>query len=51
MRSEQPVPFCTALVAGDLVDPETLRRRLKEVDDIDEERLARVAGLLERFYG
>ena len=45
------IEFCTALVSGDLVDPETLRSRLKEVDGIDEERLARVAGLLERLCG
>ena len=43
------IEFCTALIANDFVDAETLNRRLEEVDGIDEERRIHVAGLLERL--
>ena len=44
------IEFCTALIASDLVDPETLSRRLEDVDGIDEERRMHVGDLLERLH-
>lgn len=43
------IEFCTALANGGMVDARMLDRRLDEVHDIDEDRRAHVAGLIERL--
>lgn len=44
------IEFCTALIVNDLVDPETLGRRLEDVDGIDEKRRNHVGDLLKRLF-
>ena len=43
------VEFCTALVAGNLVDVPTLYSRLGDLSGIDEEKRVQVASLIERL--
>ncbi len=43
------IEFCAALIAGNLVDTDTLVCRLDEVGGIEAERRLHVAGLIERL--
>ena len=45
------IEFCTALLAEDLVNTDTLVGRLEGVDGLEPERNVHVAGLIERLSG
>lgn len=46
---QKDIEFCTALIAGDLVDVDTLHSRLGELCEVNEQRVGRVEGLLRQL--